>query len=90
MENIVYGKVIPILQTDFDIEYKKEKIKKSKDYRQNDAHEGLMLLQRLQDRKSTVDMDGYVEVIEKFIRRVMDKEEMLMNKLFKLQEKLER
>ena len=44
-----------------------------------------MLLQRLQDRKSHVDMDGYVEVLEKFIRRVMDKEEALMNKLIKLQ-----
>ena len=44
-----------------------------------------MLLQRLQDRKSGADVNGYVEVLEKFVRRVMDKEEVLMNKLIRLQ-----
>ena len=48
-----------------------------------------MLLERLQDKKNFVGFDGYVEVLEKFIRRVMDKEEVLMDKLFKLQGKLE-
>jgi hypothetical protein len=48
-----------------------------------------LLLERLQGRKNTIDLDGYVEVLEKFIRRVMDKEETLMQKLIKMQEKLE-
>lgn len=48
LEDIVYGKVIPILQTDFDIEYKKSKIKTPREQKQTDLHEGMALLQKMQ------------------------------------------
>ena len=89
LENIVYSKVIPILQTDLDIESRRpEKAKKG--YRDRGTNnEGLLLLERLNRQRDSVDMDGYMEVLEKFIRRVMDKEETLMNRLTVIQEKLE-
>lgn len=66
-----------------------DKYKKNREWACTDLNEGLILLQRLNQKKVKTDVDAYAELLEKFIRRVIDKEETLTGKLYRLQKKLD-